>query len=155
MVWWFSIKPALEPDRWCPRAVQRMENQLKEQRERRIFMTARYAANPMPDVMRLYKRRIEDIVAGDATWAEKRGQMAEAHKNLLGAVARARFARDMFTPMAERSEREQRVDAEMARVNAKALAVNQEVEKHMRHRLEMETDWRREIRFGWKIYGIR
>lgn len=135
-----EIKKLNEENLAAQKVIKFNEDKLRAQRERKMYAEARYSDDPMAALMKQYEGRLNDIVAQDTTWQEKRKQIAAAQAQLEDDVSVARMTRNLFTPLTERTPQEQKVDAELRDVNGKVLGVNEKMEKHMIQRIQQERD---------------
>jgi len=135
-----EIKKLNEENLAAQKVIKFEEDKLRAQREQRMYAEARYSDDPMAGLMKMYELRLLDIVASDATWQEKRKQIAQAQAKLEDTASMARVSRNLFTPLAERTPEERKADTDLRDVNGKVLDVNQKMEKHMIQRIKQEID---------------
>lgn len=135
-----EIKKLNEENLAAQKVIKFDEDKLRAQRERKMYAEARYSDDPMVGLMKQYEGRLQDIVAQDTTWQEKRKQIAAAQAQLEEDVSVARVTRNLFTPLVERSPEEQKADADLRDMNGKVLGVNEKMEKHMIQRIQQERD---------------
>jgi len=116
------------------------QEKLHAQREASIYNAARYSDDPTAVLLKQYTLQLQDILTEDISAAQKRQKLAQARIDFDADVLKARVTRGMFTPLVERSEKEQKVDKELRDIGDKTLDVNKQMEKHMIHRLQQERE---------------
>lgn len=114
---------------------------LSTQRRMRIYQAARYSEDPATELLGQFEKRIQDVNARqDISWADKRRLRDEAQRELEQDTLQARFTRLMFTPMAERTLQEQKIDKDLRDAAEKGLDVQKKMEGHMLRTIERERE---------------
>ena len=141
---WSETKRLREESAVAQQIILTNRDKLASQRQVKIYQAARYSDDPTAALLTQYELRLQEIIANDLSWAEKRQQMTVAQKELEEDVLKARVTRGMYVPLSERTPQEQAVDKELRDVNGKVLGVNEKMEKHMLQRIRMEMERRQE-----------